>query len=56
MKRSSSECAATDPMPLSLALEITEQITRALVAAEKCGVVHRDLKPSNIMLETDVER
>jgi serine/threonine protein kinase len=41
------------PMPLSLALEVTEQVTRALIAAEKCGVVHRDLKPSNIMLETD---
>ena len=41
------------PMPLSLALEITEQVTRALIAAEKCGVVHRDLKPSNIMLETE---
>ena len=41
------------PMPLSLALEITDQVTRALLAAEKCGVVHRDLKPSNIMLETD---
>src|SRR5437879_1299628 len=41
------------PMPLALALEVIEQATRALAAAEKCGVVHRDIKPSNIMLESD---
>ncbi len=41
------------PVPLSLALEITEQAARALAAAEACGVVHRDIKPSNIMLESD---
>src|SRR5213596_3535258 len=40
------------PMPLSLALEIIEQVARALAAAEACGVVHRDIKPSNIMLES----
>ncbi len=42
------------PMPLALALEVTEQAARALAAAEACGVVHRDIKPSNIMLESDV--
>src|SRR5256714_3980102 len=41
------------PMPLALALEVTEQAARALAAAEACGVVHRDIKPSNIMLESD---
>src|SRR4029077_20941162 len=41
------------PLPLALALEVIEQATRALAAAEKCGVVHRDIKPSNIMLESD---
>src|SRR5262245_14517262 len=39
--------------PMPLALEVTEQAARALVAAEACGVVHRDIKPSNIMLESD---
>jgi serine/threonine protein kinase/Tfp pilus assembly protein PilF len=41
------------PMPLAIALEVTEQAARALAAAEACGVVHRDIKPSNIMLESD---
>jgi TolB-like protein/tRNA A-37 threonylcarbamoyl transferase component Bud32/Tfp pilus assembly protein PilF len=43
----------TGPMPVSQALEVIEQATRALAAAETCGVVHRDLKPSNVMIESD---
>jgi hypothetical protein len=41
------------PMSLALALEVVEQVARALAAAEACGVVHRDIKPANIMLEFD---
>jgi serine/threonine protein kinase/Tfp pilus assembly protein PilF len=41
------------PMPIALALQVTEQAARALVTAEACGVVHRDIKPSNIMVESD---
>jgi serine/threonine protein kinase len=43
----------TGPLPLSLALEVIEQATRGLAAAEACGVVHRDLKPSNLMIASD---
>src|SRR5262249_16025080 len=35
------------PMPLAMALDVIEQATRGLAAAEACGVVHRDIKPSN---------
>ena len=38
------------PLFVSATLGIAEQITRALAAAEKHGLVHRDLKPSNIMI------
>src|SRR6266700_1240140 len=41
------------PMPLALALQVIEQATLALAAAEVCGVVHRDIKPSNLMLQSD---
>ena len=40
-------------LPLALALDVIEQATRALAAAEASGVVHRDIKPSNIMIESD---
>src|SRR5262245_54018114 len=38
------------PLPISAALDVAEQVARALAAAEKHGLVHRDLKPSNIMV------
>ena len=38
------------PLPVSLALDVGEQVARALMAAEAHGVVHRDLKPSNLMI------
>src|SRR5947208_3388208 len=41
------------PMPLALALQVIEQATLALGAAEVCGVVHRDIKPSNLMFQSD---
>ncbi len=41
------------PLSARLSLEVAGQVTRALVAAEKRGLVHRDLKPSNIMLSNE---
>ena len=38
------------PLPIAAALDVAEQVARALAAAEKHGLVHRDLKPSNIMI------
>jgi serine/threonine protein kinase/tetratricopeptide (TPR) repeat protein len=38
------------PLPPALALEMTAQVAKALVAAERHGLVHRDLKPANLML------
>lgn len=38
------------PLNVSSALDVAEQVCRALIAAESQGLVHRDLKPSNLML------
>ncbi len=38
------------PLELKLALEITQQVTAALVVAQDHSVVHRDIKPSNLMV------
>ena len=43
------------PLNAKEALEITIQITRALMAAATHDLIHRDLKPSNIMLTTESE-
>src|SRR5262245_61261119 len=38
------------PLNARTTIGIAEQVTSALAAAEKQGVVHRDLKPANLML------
>src|SRR5262249_5239447 len=38
------------PLDAGTTIEIAQQVTSALVAAEKHGLVHRDLKPANLML------
>ncbi len=40
-------------LPVTEALEITNQILNALEAAFYQGIVHRDIKPQNIMLASD---
>jgi serine/threonine protein kinase len=41
------------PLSADLALRITRQVSRALVAADRQKLVHRDIKPSNLMLVVD---
>jgi len=41
------------PMGETEALKIIHQVARALVHAEKYGVVHRDIRPHNIVLTSD---
>ncbi|MBS0660838.1 MAG: SUMF1/EgtB/PvdO family nonheme iron enzyme [Verrucomicrobia bacterium] len=38
------------PLAPALALELTLQVTRALIAAHAVGLIHRDIKPSNLMI------
>ena len=38
------------PLDARCTIGIAQQVTSALVAAEKYGLVHRDLKPANLML------
>jgi serine/threonine protein kinase len=38
------------PLDVRATIEIAQQVTSALAAAEKRGLIHRDLKPSNLML------
>ena len=38
------------PLDVRATIKIAEQVTSALAAAEKHGLVHRDLKPANLML------
>ena len=40
----------TGPLDALTSIEIALQVTSALAAAEKQGLVHRDLKPANLML------
>src|SRR5881275_2643287 len=40
----------TGPLNVRTTIDIAQQVTAALAAAEKRGLIHRDLKPANLML------
>jgi serine/threonine protein kinase len=46
----------TGPLEIRMSIGIAEQVTSALAAAEKRGLIHRDLKPANLMLVEAEER
>jgi serine/threonine protein kinase len=43
----------SEPISLKSLLEIAIQISGALQAAHKAGIVHRDIKPENVMIRPD---
>jgi serine/threonine protein kinase len=46
----------TGPLEIRMSIGIAQQVTSALAAAEKRGLIHRDLKPANLMLVEAEER
>lgn len=40
-----------EPMPLSAAIDLFNQIAQGLAHAHSKGIIHRDIKPSNILLD-----
>ncbi|MGE0460701.1 MAG: protein kinase [Vicinamibacterales bacterium] len=41
------------PLPLTIVLQISSQVAKALAKAHDAGIVHRDLKPDNVMVTED---
>ena len=47
------QCLHAGAMALSQILEVAAQLTGAVAAAHRAGIVHRDIKPENVMIRTD---
>ncbi len=41
------------PMPLEALLDVATQVSAALAAAHRAGIIHRDIKPENVMIRKD---
>jgi serine/threonine protein kinase/Tfp pilus assembly protein PilF len=48
-----SEMITGKPKSIDSAVELATQITEALIAAHKKGIIHRDIKPANIFIVDD---
>src|SRR5260370_42607457 len=44
---------ARGAVPVDDAIDIALQMTAALAAAHKAGIIHRDIKPENVMVRPD---
>jgi serine/threonine protein kinase/Tfp pilus assembly protein PilF len=47
------QLSSKKPMPLKTVLKIVIQVSEALSAAHRAGIIHRDIKPENIMIRKD---
>ncbi|MBK8283720.1 MAG: protein kinase [Ahniella sp.] len=45
------ELLQSGPMPVARALQLTQQVARAMASAHRLGRVHGDLKPANLMVD-----
>jgi serine/threonine protein kinase/tetratricopeptide (TPR) repeat protein len=45
------QAGTADPMPLAQVIDVVVQLSSALAAAHRAGVLHRDVKPDNVIVE-----
>ena len=50
-RRSKELVTERGPLPPDVAVNLTEQVLRALAYAHKRGIVHRDIKPQNVIID-----